>query len=489
MILISAEYLIFLTSIIIIVLGLKIRQLQIAFLLIASYYFYLVSNDYRILSLVFSSAVTYYCGNAIYRTSSQNKKKFYLALALFGALGQLAVFKYYNFAVDLLNQISSPFGHWTPIQATSLVIPIGISFYTFQSLSYVFDIYRGDLKAARSFYEYALFVAFFPQITSGPIIRARVFLTQLWHKTSISIESQNLKYGLTLIGIGLVKKMVLADNIGPYVDTVFSHPAYFNSLRIILATIAFGIQLYCDFSGYSDIAIGIARILGFVFPPNFNNPYLATDPSDFWTRWHISLSSFLRDYLYIPLGGNRKGELRTYLNLMITMTLCGFWHGAAWNFIIWGAYHGSLLSIQRLLSEGLLIRGRLGNTLKNPLLKAPRILITQYFIFFGWLIFRADSLDNMIYCMNKFIFPDFFSRITYLSLVYGFLNEMKIYIVALSLYILLLAFYRDRFCKVDWVTFISSLKLRYWTLFLIIVILIIAWFSPSTSSRFIYSAF
>lgn len=485
----SAEYLIFLVFAVSAVIALKARQLQLAFLLIASYYFYFVSSDYLIISLVFASVITFYCGDAIYKVSNPNVKKLYLDLALLGTLGQLSLFKYYNFGIGLSNQISDLFHLGISPHALNLVIPIGISFYTFQSLSYIFDIYRGDLKPARSFYEYALFVAFFPQITSGPIIRARDFLAQLGSKPSISIESQNLKYGITLIGIGLVKKMVLADNIAPYVDTVFSHPTYFNSIRIILATIAFGIQLYCDFSGYSDIAIGTARILGFKFSPNFNNPYLAVNPSDFWSRWHISLSGFLRDYLYIPLGGNRKGQLRTYLNLMITMTLCGLWHGAAWNFIIWGAYHGSLLIMHRLLGEGLLINNRLTKISKSPLLIAFQILITQYFIFLGWLIFRVESFDDLIYCVNKFVVIDFVSRISYFGLVYGFLNEMKVYILALSFYILLLMFYRDSFCKRDWITLMSSLKLRYWILYLIGIILVISWFSPSSGTRFIYSAF
>jgi alginate O-acetyltransferase complex protein AlgI len=323
----SMQYLIFFVFVALIMTSLAKRNMQITFLLLASYLFYLFYSSYHIISLFFVSGITFYCGAAIHKARDSREKKFYLALALLGTLGQLALFKYLDVLLGFFRQTTLAPNFVVPPDL-NILMPLGISFYTFQSLSYIIDIYRGQLKPSSSLQEYALFVAFFPQISSGPIVRAKSYLAQLKEMVHLEISSQNLKYGITLIGIGLVKKMVLADNIAPYADSVFSHPTYYNSLRIILATIAFGIQLYCDFSGYSDIAIGSARILGFQYQANFNNPYLSVNPADFWRRWHISLSGFLRDYLYISLGGNRKGPLRTYANLIITMSLCGLWHGA-----------------------------------------------------------------------------------------------------------------------------------------------------------------
>jgi alginate O-acetyltransferase complex protein AlgI len=308
MLFISFEYAFFLVFVILATALLEQRSLQIILLLLASYFFYITTSGFLIVALLFATGITFFCGERIQRARETKKKKVYLFLALIATLGQLSLFKYFGLSLGISNLMHFPANFGMPMDGTNLLLPLGISFFTFQSLSYVFDIYRGKLTPASSFKDYALFVSFFPQITSGPIVRAKDFLSQLQAKVRLDIESQSLKNGITLIGIGLVKKMVIADNIASYADTVFSHPTYFGSLRIILATVAFGIQLYCDFSGYSDIAIGIARILGFRYPINFNNPYLAFSPNDFWHRWNISLSSFLRDYLYIPLGGNRKGE-------------------------------------------------------------------------------------------------------------------------------------------------------------------------------------
>jgi Predicted membrane protein involved in D-alanine export len=483
----SIQYLIFFAFAVLITASLAKRRRQLAFLLFASYLFYFFLGGYYIISLFFVSCITFYCGEAIYRASDPNRKKFYLFLALLGTLGQLALFKYPEIPIGIFKQIFLANSLGVP-QDSNFLLPIGISFYTFQSLSYVFDIYRNRLKPASSVLDYCLFVAFFPQITSGPIIRAKNFLTQLNDKAHLEITSQNLKYGITLIGIGLAKKMVLADNIAPYADSVFSHPTYYNSLRIILATLAFGIQLYCDFSGYSDMAIGSARILGFIYPANFNNPYLSVNPSDFWRRWHISLSSFLRDYLYISLGGNRKGPIRNHANIMITMALCGLWHGGTWNFLIWGIYHGCLLSAHRLFAGSFLSERMAGLTTRRAWLPV-QVLTTQYFVFLGWLIFRVENLDDLTYCVEKFIFWDFLARIHYGELVYGFLKETSVIISIFILYIIFIIVYRNRFCETDCIGYLSSMKLRYWLIYLIVIILMITWFSPGTESNFIYSAF
>ncbi|NIQ16562.1 MAG: MBOAT family protein, partial [Candidatus Dadabacteria bacterium] len=314
------------------------------------------------------------------------------------------------------NILGNYFDLGTNIPYLNLILPIGISFYTFQTISYVVDIYRGVLSPSKSFWEFALFVSFFPQLVAGPILRAKEFLPQLREKIEnsqtsnrlrqIVIHRSNLKFGITLIAFGFLKKMFFADNISPLVDSILSNPIGSESFTIILGTIAFGVQIYGDFSGYSDIAIGAALILGFKIPINFNKPYFATSPSDFWRRWHISLSSWLRDYFYIPLGGNRKSPSRTYLNLATVMFFGGLWHGASWNFVIWGLLHGSYLAIHKLildrfpkLKELYFFKTRIG--------KISSILITQYFVFLAWIPFRVSDYDGFIYAMQKFIFLDF----------------------------------------------------------------------------------
>lgn len=418
---------------------------SIAFLLLASYAFYWGIAGNYIACLILVSMLTWYCGRQIIR--HPESKNGYLYIGILGAIGQLALFKF--------GGILSP-------------IPLGLSFYTLASITYVFDIYRGKLGPARSIWEYALFVSFFPLVTSGPIARARDFLPQL---NVMALRSKDLRYGATLIAIGLIKKFAIADNIGTRIDPIFLNPQGHDSAAIILAVFAFGIQLYLDFSGYCDIAIGIARALGFKIPPNFNIPYLAANPSEFWHRWNISLSSFLRDYLYIPLGGNRKGNLRTYLNLILTMILCGIWHGATWNFLIWGAYHGGFLTAHRL------IYNRLGSRFMGRFWAIPKVIATQYFVFLGWLFFRISDLDNLTYCLSKFLFFD----------ISDFMRFSKIFLLAPI--ILLIILYKDKIHSIDWVKMISLLELRYWIIFLITAILLVILLAPSSHPDFIYRAF
>lgn len=422
----------------------------IMFLLLVSYVFYLGIAENYIVCLIFVSFLTWFCGRQISRHPDSKNK--YLYLAIFGAIGQLALFKFSGILPS---------------------VPLGLSFYTLASITYVFDIYRGRLVPAHSIWEYALFVSFFPLVTSGPIARARDFLPQLEATAlrSMTLRSDDLRYGVTLISIGLIKKFAIADNIGSLINVVFLNPYIFDSAAIILATFAFGLQLYLDFSGYSDIAIGICRILGFKIPPNFNIPYLAANPSDFWHRWNISLSTFLRDYLYIPLGGNRKGNPRTYLNLILTMVLCGLWHGATWNFLIWGAYHGGLLIAHRQIGRSL--RGSFAGRFWD----LPKVIIAQYFIFIGWLFFRVSDLDKLNYCLNKFIFFN----------IFGFIRFGKILLLVPIVLIIIL--YKDKILTVDWFKMISLLKLRYWLIYLIVAILLVVIFAPGSHPNFIYQDF
>jgi len=420
---------------------------SITILLLASYAFYWSIAGNYIACLIFVSMITWYCGRQISRQPREEGKKRYLYLAIFGSVGQLVLFKFSGILTS---------------------IPLGLSFYTLASITYVFDIYREKLAPARSFKEYALFVSFFPLVTSGPIARARNFLPQL---EVMALRSEDLRYGATLIVIGLFKKLAIADNLRPLVDPIFMNPYSHDSAAIMLTTFAFGLQLYFDFSGYSDIAIGIARVLGLKIPPNFNIPYLAADPSEFWHRWNISLSSFLRDYLYIPLGGNRKGNLRTYLNLIITMILCGLWHGATWNFIIWGTYHGCLLTAHRLIGN------RLGSRFIGRFWIIPKVIITQYFVFLGWLIFRIADLDKLTYCLSKFLVFN----------ISEFLRFSKFFLLAPI--ILLVIVYKDKILLIDWIKWVSSFELKYWVIFLITAILLVIFLAPSSHPNFIYQAF
>ncbi|MFA5439804.1 MBOAT family protein [Dehalococcoides sp.] len=413
-----------------------IKNYQTLILLMGSAAF-IVTSQFAILPQMLVILITYYGGYFVKKFPE--KKRILLALIVFGVLTQLALFKY----------------------LPGMLLPLGISYYSFMALGYVIDVYRGKLQPTTSLIEYVLFVSFFPVITSGPIIRARDFFAQI--KDPLKITSENFQQGLTLITIGLIMKLVIADNLALYVDPIFANPMNFQSRKIILATLAFGVQLYFDFGGYSNIALGTARVLGFKFPMNFNNPYFAMNPQDFWHRWNISLSCWLRDYLYIPLGGNRKGEGRTYINLMITMLACGLWHGATWNFLLWGGYHGVLLSLHRLI--------RLPD---NRILSLAGILVTQYLIFFGWLVFKVSNINNLEYCLSKFLIPTGF---TYVDLAVG------------STIIAVLLLLRTKIANNNWMSHIGSFRPIYWFLYLLIAINLIYWASPVKVTKFIYSGF
>ena len=353
------------------------------FLLGASYYFY-AYWDYRFLSLIIiSTLVDYFTGNRIYESQDLKSKKTFLALSIVVNLGVLFFFKYFNFFIDSANTALSNFNF--SITHLDIILPIGISFYTFQSMSYSLDIYRGELKPAKSFLDFAVFVAFFPQLLAGPIMRAKEFLPQLSDR--VNLTSENFVKGFQIFLLGLFLKVVVADSIALQIDEVFKTPEKFGPIVTWVAVLGFSIQIFCDFWGYTEMAIGVGVTLGFVLPVNFRLPYLATNLFDFWRRWHISLSSFLRDYLYIPLGGNRLGTVRTCSNVFITMLLGGLWHGASWTFVIWGALHGF----------GLLIARTFGSLLKNVpsnfVFVFLKWLTTYVFVCFGWVFFRSENLE------------------------------------------------------------------------------------------------
>ncbi|MSV26239.1 MAG: MBOAT family protein [Nitrosarchaeum sp.] len=468
----------------------KNRKFQHLFLLFASYFFFYYSSNYLITLLIFTTVWDFYFGKAIWNADSIKKKKLLLIVSLAGNLGLLGFFKYTDFAITQFNILGSHFDLATNIPLLNLALPIGISFYTFHSITYTVGIFRGQLTPAKSFVDYAIFVTFFPQLVAGPILRAKDFLPQLREKTEgleigtklrqILINNQNLKLGVTIMALGFFKKMFFADNIAPFVNEIFSYPIGLDSFSIILGAIGFGIQIYCDFSGYSDIALGAALILGFKIPVNFNKPYFATSPSDFWRRWHISLSTWLRDYLYIPLGGNRKSNARAYLNLFIVMFLGGLWHGASWNFVIWGILHGAYLAIHKMIADRF---PRLTNHsfFKTKIGFIFSILVTQYFVFLAWIAFRVRDFDHMIYSMQKYVLLDFHT-----TNIFPFLSAHKLPIAIMLLFI---GLHFVSYKKINLQERISNYKLRYWIVFLSAVMLLIFLFYDGRPEEFIYFQF
>jgi alginate O-acetyltransferase complex protein AlgI len=359
-------------------------------LLVASYVFY-GYWDWRFLSLIFiSTVVDYFAAIAIESSGDPKRRKLLLLCSLATNLGFLGVFKYYGFfaveAVDLLNSI----GFAATLPSLQIVLPVGISFYTFQTMSYTIDVHRGDNKATRDFLNFALFVCFFPQLVAGPVERSQRLMPQILKPRPR--HPDHFREGLYHIVIGLFKKVIIADNMAQIANAVFATPTtQLTGPECLIGVYAFAFQIYGDFSGYSSIAQGIARWMGFDLMTNFRMPYFAITPSDFWRRWHISLSQWLRDYLYVSLGGNRGGRLATYRNLLLTMVLGGLWHGAGWTFLAWGAFHGLLLCGYRVFEQ------RAKSTATQP---AGRMqhgiawLLMFHFVCIGWLFFRADSIGQ-----------------------------------------------------------------------------------------------
>lgn len=345
-------------------------------LLLASYVFYGWWNWLCCLLMLGLTLVAHICAQQMDKPA----RKAALVLGIVVPLAVLGVFKYFNFFID---SFCAVFGI-ARAGTLRILLPVGISFYTFQSLSYTIDVSRGRIEAERDFVKTALYIAFFPQLVAGPIVKAGEFLPQLREERNISLE--NLERGVQIFAFGLFKKIVIADNISSFIDAVHRAPGAFSAGTLLLAAYAYFAQLYCDFSGYSDMAVGCARCLGYDLPRNFNVPFLSPNVNEFWRRWHISLSTWLTEYLYFPLGGSRKGEARTYLNILINMTVCGLWHGAAWTFVLWGFLSGVAQCVYRLTGP---VRKKIR---PNPVLTAVNIFLTYTFICFTAIIFRASDI-------------------------------------------------------------------------------------------------
>lgn len=389
------------------------KKIRYLWLLLASYYFYMNWNAKYALLIGFSTIITYLCGISIEQIKNHNSLlrlkgcllKIMIAFGVTINLGVLFFFKYFDFFLENVNRVLSIFHIQLLSKPFDVMLPVGISFYTFQALGYIIDVYRGEIKAERNLFRYALFVSFFPQLVAGPIERSKNLLEQIRKIPSQkNVSFENVVNGFTIILYGLFLKMVLADRISILVNTVFGQVFMYGTIELVIGAIGFAIQIYCDFGSYSLIAIGTAQVMGFELMENFNTPYFAHSIKDFWHRWHISLSSWLRDYLYIPLGGNRHGKIRKYINIMVTFLMSGLWHGASWNYVIWGGLHGIYQVIGEMTNP---LRGKIQNILKiNTTCDSYRLWqvgSTFFLTTFAWIFFRADSLKDALYYISRMV--------------------------------------------------------------------------------------
>ncbi len=463
------------------------QKFRWAFLLAASYIFYMGWNAAYALLLLTSTVITYGAALLIDRSNKPSMKKLWLALSIIINLGILFTFKYFNFFFDSLYALFD-WLHWsyTPIPY-SLVLPVGISFYTFQALGYSIDVYRGDISVQRHFGKYALFVSFFPQLVAGPIERSKNLLPQFDEVHHFTYE--NAASGLRLMAWGFFKKIVIADTVCTCVNTVYNNLEAFDGFAILIATVLFAFQIFCDFSGYSDIARGCARIMGFRLMGNFDHPYFATSIKDFWRRWHISLSTWFKDYVYIPLGGNRKGEARTCLNLFITFLVSGLWHGANWTFVIWGALHGGFQVIGRRTQA---LRNKVNHAIRLD--KIPRIhsvlqmLFTFSLVCFGWIFFRANSLSDAVYAISSIFtldIPSFSELFGVLKSMFG--TRAEFYRLMFTVPVFLLASVIDYRVSLNKLVTTKPLVIRFVIYTLVVVYVLL--FARAEMQDFIYFQF
>ncbi len=401
-------------------LAVKRTRFNNLWILTGSYFFYGCWQPWFLIFIAYSTCVDYF---ALAAMEKSGRKKAWLCVSVVNSLALLGFFKYGSFVVENVNQVLSSIGMSLRFVEPDIFLPVGLSFYIFKSIGYVADCYRGEVERERNFIRHAVFVSFFPILLAGPIERAKNLLGQLRQAAKISV--QDAAEGFSLFVVGLFKKLALADMLAVYVDKIYGQPGEYQSGALVLATFAFGWQLYFDFSGYTDMARGLGRMMGFRIMLNFNNPYLADGLGDFWRRWHISLSSWFRDYLYIPLGGNREGRFNTYRNVFITMLLMGLWHGAAWTFVIWGGIHALARCLTRGLESSLFYKEKVPKFVKQ--------LSVFVFVTFAWIFFRAESLSDALVIIGGIFsggparpgFPLLFVAMIFLVWLYQFIYESR----------------------------------------------------------------
>ncbi len=376
------------------------KKLVWPMLLAASYYFYMCYQPDLVFLIVGTTLISWIASHIIAKSENQKIRKMWLAITLIVCLGVLFFYKYFNFLAGSVVGIIEMFGGTPSPIALNLILPVGISFYTFQTLSYVIDVYRGNVKPEKNFFFYALFVSFFPQLVAGPIERPDNLIPQLRERHAWN--NDNAVKGAKHMMVGFFKKIIVADGISIYVDAVYNNTENASAFAIIIATMLFAVQIYCDFSGYTDIAIGCARIMGIRLMQNFNHPYMATSIKEFWSRWHISLSSWFKDYLYIPLGGSRCALPRALINLMIVFLVSGLWHGAAWTYVIWGGIHGIYQIVGRLTwKKRIALLEKRGLSENTPVIAWLRRFNVFLLVCFAWMFFRANSTADAFYLVGR----------------------------------------------------------------------------------------
>ncbi len=447
------------------------------FLLLSSYFFYMCWNPAYIFLIILTTVITYLSARFIERSSSTKKRKWILAGAVISCLGILFVFKYFNFFFASLEQILHFFSIPFSTVVADLILPVGISFYTFQTMSYVIDVYRGKIGAERHFGYYATFISFFPQLVAGPIERADHLLPQI--KAEHVFDYQLATYGLKQMAWGYFKKMVIADTLAVYTGSVFTNPTDYHGMSLVLAILAFTLQIYCDFSGYSDIAIGTAKLFGIRLVDNFRAPYFSASFQEFWRRWHISLSEWMRDYVYIPLGGNRKGRARQNVNLISTFLVSGLWHGANWTFVVWGGLHGLAQVVERYLPK------RKKNVKVGRILN---IIVVFLFVALAWTFFASESLSDAVYIISH-LFEGIGNPAAYLH------NGMQTNlpwesIRCLVISIFLLGIFDYASLKCDVIEKISSMKKGVrWSIYTAFLVWLLMNIQIADNSQFIYFQF
>lgn len=455
-----------------------------ALLLVSSYYFYMSWDARYIFLILFTTLVSYAAARMLEDAPTQRKKKICVASAVVVSLGVLFFFKYYNFFAVSLTEMLQNFSIKLHPKTLEIVVPVGISFYTFQTLGYVIDVYRGSVPAERHFGKYAAFISFFPQLVAGPIERSRNLLPQI--QTVRKFDYEQASYGVLLMVWGFFKKLVVADNLAIHVDPIYENINSYVGLPLLVAALSFAIQIYCDFSGYSDIAIGTARLFGIDLMTNFKSPYYSASVREFWSRWHISLSTWFRDYVYIPLGGNRVGKMRHAFNLLVTFLLSGLWHGAAWTYVWWGGAHGTAQVLENYILPG---GGKVKKDVRHTPLWWMRVLLVFLFVSAAWILFRSENMGTVIYIfqnMWKGIEQfDVYWQSGVLQLGFGIVEPYLLGIV-----IAILAVYDYLSLRCDVILSVKKLPaVIRWTIYVVILLIVIILSPTDSSKEFIYFQF
>lgn len=455
------------------------QKLRWILLLAASYYFYMSWNAKYVFLILFTTSVTFFCALFLEKCVSGKQKKLFLILSLVSCLGVLAFFKYFNFGFRTLDAVLSCFSiHLHPV-TLKLLLPVGISFYTFQALGYVIDVYRGKKEAERHFGYYAAFLSFFPLLAAGPIERSNNLLPQI--KTPCNFDYELAREGLLMMAWGFFKKSVIADTLAIYSDKIFNNVFSYSGFSLVVASLFYTIQIYCDFSGYSDIAIGTARLFGIKLMDNFKSPYFSSSIKEFWGRWHISLSTWFRDYVYIPLGGNRVSKVRHKLNLLITFLVSGLWHGADWTFVVWGGIHGLGQIVESFFKRK--------NKDQSAWVKALKIIVVFCFVSIAWVFFRANSFQEAFHFFTH-AFAGITNPVRYLYKGYRDIYMSVSLIIRVLIMIMILAIHDAYAVNHNVQTLIKKIpRVLRWAGYLAFVWMLFAFMPIGADQEFIYFQF